>query len=70
MTVEKQQTARRGWVKETSFGVWFLSTDTWVNRVLKIAMDDLEALMIEKLDSYPTILDVGCGFGMGITVGL
>lgn len=63
MTVENQQTARQDWVKESSFGVWFLSTDTWVNRVLKIAMDDLETLMIDKLDSYPVILDVGCGPG-------
>jgi len=26
-------------------------------------MDDLETLMIDKLDSYPIILDVGCGPG-------
>ena len=63
MTVKNQQTARQGWVKESSFGVWFLSTDTWVNSVLKIAMDDLETLMIDKLDSYPIILDVGFGHG-------
>ena len=63
MTVENQQTARQGWVRESSFGVWFLSTDTWINRVLKTAVDDLEMLMIDKLDSYPVILDVGCGHG-------
>ena len=63
MTVENQKTTRQDWVKESSFGVWFLSTDTWINRVLKIALDDLETLMIDKLDSYPVILDVGCGPG-------
>ena len=63
MTVENQKTTRQDWVKESSFGVWFLSTDIWINRVLKIALDDLETLMIDKLDSYPVILDVGCGPG-------
>jgi len=68
MTVENQQTARQGWVKESSFGVWFLNTDTWINRVLKIAMDDLETLMTDKLDSYPVILDVGCGHGHSLVM--
>jgi len=63
MTVENQQTTRQDWVRETSFGKWFLGTDTWVNQVLKIALDNLESLMTEKLDRYPTILDVGCGHG-------
>ena len=63
MRVESQKATCQDWVKESSFGVWFLSTDTWINRVLKIAMDDLETLMIDKLDSYPVILDVGCGPG-------
>ncbi len=63
MRVESQKATCQDWVKESSFGVWFLSTDTWINRVLKIAMDDLETLMIDKLDSYPIILDVGCGPG-------
>jgi len=50
-------------VKETRFGEWFLNTDTWVNRVLKLALDDLEQLLIPRLDDYPTILDVGVGHG-------
>ena len=63
MMVDDQQVARQYWVKESSFGIWFLSTDTWVNSVLKIAVNDLESLMNPKLDRYPTILDVGVGHG-------
>jgi ubiquinone/menaquinone biosynthesis C-methylase UbiE len=63
MTIENQQTARQDWIKESTFGVWFLSTDTWVNSVLKRALDDLESLMRAKRERYPAILDVGCGHG-------
>jgi ubiquinone/menaquinone biosynthesis C-methylase UbiE len=57
------KTDRKTWVRETRFGEWFLNTDTWVNRVLKIALDDLESLLTPKLERYPTILDVGTGHG-------
>lgn len=50
-------------MKETRFGEWFLNTDTWVNRVLKLALDDLEQLLIPRLGDYSTILDVGVGHG-------
>jgi len=63
MTLEVEQPARKSWVRETRFGEWFLNTDTWVNRVLKIALDDLESLLTPKLEQYPTILDVGIGHG-------
>lgn len=63
MSNENQHATRRSWVKESSFGVWFLSTDTWINRVLGTALDDLEMLMVDRLDSYPVILDIGCGHG-------
>lgn len=51
-----------GWVKESAFGIWFLNTETWQKRVLKVAMSDLESLLPEKT-SYPAILDIGCGRG-------
>ncbi|MGR9116833.1 MAG: class I SAM-dependent methyltransferase [Gammaproteobacteria bacterium] len=51
------------WVKESAFGIWFLNTDTWLNRVLKKAIDDLETLLPDRDSSYPSILDVGCGRG-------
>ena len=63
MTNDDERSTRQRWVKESAFGEWFLSTDTWANRVLTIAVDDLESLMRPKLKHYPTILDVGCGHG-------
>ena len=63
MIIEDQQTARQNWVRESGFGNWFLSTDTWAERVLKLALDDLESLLIPRLDRYPTVLDVGIGYG-------
>lgn len=53
----------RKWVKESLFGTWFLNTDTWLNHVLKIALNDLEGLIGTRRDRYPLILDVGCGYG-------
>ncbi len=50
------------WVKESAFGIWFLNTETWQQRVLKIAITDLEKLLPEQ-KHYPAILDVGCGRG-------
>ncbi len=50
-------------VPETRFGVWFLSTKVWVDRVLKVAIRDLEKLIDNRRESYPVIVDVGCGQG-------
>lgn len=51
------------WIKESAFGIWFLSTDTWVKHVLTKALDDLEPLINDRKKSYPVILDVGSGHG-------
>lgn len=51
------------WIKESAFGEWFLQTNTWANHVLKIALDELEILMVPRSEQYATILDVGVGFG-------
>ena len=51
------------WVKESAFGIWFLNTGTWLNRVLKRAIIDLEALLPDKQSNYSAILDIGCGRG-------
>ncbi len=48
---------------ESRFGLWFLGTDVWANYVLKCAIDDLERLIQNRQQSYPVIVDVGCGFG-------
>lgn len=51
------------WVKESAFGIWFLNTETWLNRVLKQAIIDLETLFPEPACANPAILDIGCGRG-------
>ncbi len=50
-------------VPETRFGYWFLSTDVWVTRVLKVAIKDLAGLIDNRLEKYPVVVDVGCGQG-------
>jgi len=51
------------WVKESSFGMWFLGTDIWVDFVLRKALQDLEPLIPQRDEKYSQILDIGCGFG-------
>jgi SAM-dependent methyltransferase len=57
--------ARRSesYVPESRFGVWFLGTDIWTKYVLKCAIEDLDRLIENRRESYPVIVDVGCGFG-------
>ena len=50
-------------VPETKFGNWFLGTEIWDTRVLDIAIKDLEGLIPTRRNSYPVIVDVGCGRG-------
>ena len=58
----------QNWVRESSFGTWFLGTDTWVKNVLRLAIEDLEKLFPEHKTTYPKILDVGCGFGHSLVL--
>lgn len=55
-------------VKETRFGDWFLSTDTWRIHVLTRAMNDLLRLLPSGPMHCARILDVGCGFGHSFPV--
>lgn len=55
-------------VPETRFGIWFLGTETWVEHVLKCAINDLERLIEDRKPSYPVILDVGCGYGRSFKI--
>ena len=50
-------------VPETRFGNWFLGTDIWDTRVLEIALNDLDDLIVNRKASYPVVVDVGCGRG-------
>ena len=58
--------AQRGFVPESRFGVWFLNTQTWSDRVIKVALDDLRRLMAHPDVVYPVVLDVGCGHGRSL----
>ncbi|MCL7423168.1 MAG: class I SAM-dependent methyltransferase [Methylobacter sp.] len=51
------------WVKESPFGIWFLNTDMWQQRVLKRALDELDSLLPADRPGYAAILDIGCGRG-------
>lgn len=55
-------------VPETRFGVWFLGTQTWLNYVLKVAVRDLSRLIADRRESYPVVVDVGCGQGQSFEV--
>jgi ubiquinone/menaquinone biosynthesis C-methylase UbiE len=57
---------RGEFVAESRFGVWFLNTQTWADRVLKVALDDLRRLMVHPDAQYPVVLDVGCGHGRSL----
>lgn len=54
------------YVPETTFGKWFLRTNTWTSQVLEKALEDLERLIPEKQNSYETVVDVGCGYGRSL----
>lgn len=54
-------------VPETQFGIWFLSTDTWVKFVLEAAIKDLLHLMgSSRPNNVEVLLDVGCGQGKSL----
>ena len=54
------------WVKESGFGIWFLNTNIWFDRVLKRAIKDLLRMLPETKKHYPAILDIGCGRGQSL----
>lgn len=51
-------------VPESRLGFWFLGTQTWESRVIRVALDDLARLIpAGKRPVRPVVLDVGCGQG-------
>jgi ubiquinone/menaquinone biosynthesis C-methylase UbiE len=51
-------------VPETRIGFWFLGTQTWETRVIRVALADLMRLFPGQcLPRRPVVLDVGCGQG-------
>jgi len=59
----KPQHKPADYVHESRFGFWFLGTRTWTQRVVEVALDDLQQLIGEPRSAYPVILDAGCGQG-------
>jgi ubiquinone/menaquinone biosynthesis C-methylase UbiE len=56
-------------VPETRFGIWFLGSETWLERVLEVAVADLTRLLgSEARQSYDVVLDVGCGQGKSFSI--
>jgi ubiquinone/menaquinone biosynthesis C-methylase UbiE len=56
------------WVPESSFGKWFLNTETWVTRVIQVAINDLRTCMDDPNRPVSTVLDVGVGFGKSLWI--
>ncbi len=54
----------KDWVRESRFGRWFLTTDIWLEYVLRIAIVDLKQLITTNVTDMPQILDIGCHQGM------
>src|ERR1044071_5142753 len=51
-------------VPETRLGFWFLRTQTWESRVIRVALEDLARLIpVDRRPVRPVVLDVGCGQG-------
>ncbi|MFC5475086.1 class I SAM-dependent methyltransferase [Paraherbaspirillum soli] len=53
-------------VPETAFGIWFLQTKVWTWHVLERAIKDVERLIPARRESYPVVVDVGCGWGRSL----
>jgi SAM-dependent methyltransferase len=54
----------RLFVPETRLGFWFLGTQTWESRVIRVALEDLSRLIPAGVSpARPVLLDVGCGQG-------
>ena len=56
------------WVPESTFGKWFLNTETWVTRVVQVAIDDLRTRMDDPDRAVSTVLDIGVGFGKSLQI--
>lgn len=54
----------RLFVPESRIGFWFLGTDTWESRVIRVALQDLDRLIPPgRRPLRPVVLDAGCGQG-------
>jgi SAM-dependent methyltransferase len=64
MLMDAYTGSTRLFVPETRLGFWFLGTQTWESRVIRVALDDLSRLIPPgHRPCRPVLLDVGCGQG-------
>ena len=56
------------WVRETRFGKWFISTDIWIDYVLREAVADFRDMVGDRLPARPVMLDAGCGIGLSFAL--
>ena len=56
----------KAYVRESSFGKWFLRSNIWTDRVLEIAISDLATLLPKERTQFDVIADVGCGYGRSL----
>jgi ubiquinone/menaquinone biosynthesis C-methylase UbiE len=62
----KDDRNQANFVPESPFGFWFLGTHLWERHVIQITLDDLVHLISAPKNSYPIILDAGCGQGRAL----
>lgn len=61
---ESERHEPRLFVPESRVGFWFLGTEIWESRVIRVALDDLERLIPPgRRPRRPVVLDAGCGQG-------
>ncbi len=58
----------QSWVRESRFGRWFLSSQTWERYVLRVAIDDFSRLLTRHSPTFTRILDAGCGSGKAFPI--
>ena len=57
-----------GWVRDTRFGDWLVTSEMWAEHVVRAAVRDLAHLMGRAAPACPTIVDVGCGGGKALPI--
>lgn len=54
------------WIRDSGFGVWLITSEMWVEHVIRWSLRDLGQLLGGGSGPYPAILDVGCGGGRAL----
>ncbi len=68
MTMLEHRPTKVHWVRETRFGRWFLTTNTWFRYVLSVAVVDFKTMLRNRVSTQKKILDAGCGGGLAFSL--